>query len=133
MTAQRLGERAGNGKPRFRYQVQRSTFGRPWRVVADDLPDTNFTDNNVQPGVEYEYRVRVKNQAGQFGRFAIIGPVSSRHGYTRKWSPIESFWAVLKRAHTKAYSISYKHLQQHVNELVSEQVSSAYTPAKAHG
>ncbi|MYA85663.1 MAG: fibronectin type III domain-containing protein [Acidimicrobiaceae bacterium] len=84
MTVQRIDERTANGKPRFRYQVQRSTFGGPWRIIADDLPDTAFTDDDVEPGVEYDYRVRAKNSHGIFGPFATVGPISPRHGYTRK-------------------------------------------------
>ncbi|MDE0657329.1 MAG: fibronectin type III domain-containing protein [Acidimicrobiaceae bacterium] len=84
MTARSLDDSDTSHKPRFRYQVQRSTFGGPWRIMADDLLDTAFTDDDVEPGVEYDYRVRAKNSHGIFGPFATVGPISPRHGYTRK-------------------------------------------------
>lgn len=84
MSTSTLAERVPEHDDQLRYQVQRRTFGGPWRIMADDLPDTAFTDDDVEPGVEYEYRVRAKNSHGIFGPFATVGPISPRHGYTRK-------------------------------------------------
>ncbi|MCY3650306.1 MAG: hypothetical protein OXG40_11245 [Acidimicrobiaceae bacterium] len=79
MTARSLDDSHASHKPRFRYQIQRSTFDGPWRIVADDLPDTAFADDDVQPGVTYDYRVRAKDQYGRFGPFAVIRSITPPH------------------------------------------------------
>lgn len=50
---------------RLYYMVsQHDSNTRVWRTVADRLFTNTYTANNIQPGIEYHFRVYAKNDMG---------------------------------------------------------------------
>ena len=48
----------------FTYRVERRIPPGQWEIIADGLPNTNYTDSSVEPDTEYQYRVTARNSAG---------------------------------------------------------------------
>lgn len=56
------------------YFIERSTNGAPFQAVAFFKQDiTKFTDTRLEEGVEYSYRIKSSNPAGESG-YETIGP-----------------------------------------------------------
>lgn len=50
---------------RLYYMVsQHDSNTRVWKTVADRLFTNTYTANNIQPGIEYHFRVYAKNDMG---------------------------------------------------------------------